>query len=125
MTIAQVRSRQEVRHCAGKAVRQPNEFDRARVLHLLGGRQRYRYVEPEVVPVVDGYLVRSPCCSRNLDPEGGVVDVALLLWDEPARDWTLYRRDHVGACWIEEGRFARLGEMLARLNADPARDFWQ
>lgn len=105
--------------------RQPNEFDRARVERRLGERARYRYVEPAVTPVEDGYLVRAPCCSRTIDPEGGVIDVALLLWDEARSDWTLLRRDHVAGCWIEDGQFARLGELLARLNADPARVFWQ
>lgn len=110
---------------ASSAPRQPNEFDRMRVLRLLEGRARYRYVEPSVVAIVDGYLVRSPCCSRNVDPAGGEIDIALLLWDEALRDWTLYRRDHAAQCWIEDGRFARLGELLNRLGSDPARVFWQ
>ncbi|MCJ2181963.1 hypothetical protein MTR62_04490 [Novosphingobium sp. 1949] len=110
---------------APRAVRQPNEFDRMRVARTLEQRTRYRYVAPSVEPVVDGYLVRSPCCSRRIDPAGGEIDVALLLWDEERRDWLLYRRDHGAACWIEDGRFARLGELLVRLNTDPARVFWQ
>ncbi len=106
-------------------VRQPNEFDRARVARLLEGRKRYRYVEPNVTPIEAGYLVRSPCCSRNVDPEGGEIDVALLRWDERLHDWSLFRRDHAAQSWVLDGQFARLGELLTRLNADPARVFWQ
>ena len=105
--------------------RQPNEIDLMRVTRSLEQRERYRYVTPTVLPVADGYLVRSPCCSRNVDPEGGEIDVALLQWDDAAREWSLSRRDHEAECWIEDGRFARLGELLMRLNTDPARQFWQ
>ncbi|MED5546824.1 MAG: DUF3024 domain-containing protein [Pseudomonadota bacterium] len=105
--------------------RQPNEFDLARIERLLVRRRRYRYVEPVVVPIDDGYLVRAPCCSRTVDPEGGEIDIARLLWDESAREWRLYRRDHGTHSWIEDGPFARLGELMGWLNADPARVFWQ
>ncbi|MCJ2179104.1 hypothetical protein [Novosphingobium album (ex Hu et al. 2023)] len=105
--------------------RQPNEFDLMRVSRSIEQRERYKYVTPTVLAVADGYLVRSPCCSRNIDPEGGEIDVALLTWDEARREWSLSRRDHEAECWIEDGRFARLGELLMRLNADPARQFWQ
>ncbi|WP_067734428.1 DUF3024 domain-containing protein [Novosphingobium naphthalenivorans] len=105
--------------------RQPNEFDLMRVSRSLEQRERYKYVTPKVLSVADGYLVRSPCCSRNIDPEGGEIDVALLTWDEARREWSLARRDHEADCWVEDGRFARLGELLMRLNADPARQFWQ
>ncbi|MCJ2185678.1 DUF3024 domain-containing protein [Novosphingobium beihaiensis] len=105
--------------------RQPNEIDLMRVTRSLEQRERYKYVTPTVLSVADGYLVRSPCCSRNVDPEGGEIDVALLTWDDGLREWSLSRRDHAAQCWIEDGRFARLGELLMRLNADPARQFWQ
>ncbi|MEJ2409866.1 MAG: hypothetical protein P8Y58_08195 [Novosphingobium sp.] len=105
--------------------RQPNEIDLMRVTRSLEQRERYKYVTPVVLAVADGYLVRSPCCSRNVDPEGGEIDVALLTWDDGLREWSLSRRDHEARCWVEDGRFARLGELLMRLNADPARQFWQ
>jgi hypothetical protein len=57
----------------------PNELDRRRIERLLKRRKRYRYVSPTVEAVTSGYRVESPCCSRNIDREGGVVDVALLL----------------------------------------------
>lgn len=105
--------------------RQPNEIDLMRVSRSLEGRERYRYVTPTVLPVSHGYLVRSPCCSRNVDPDGGEIDVALLTWDERRGEWSLSRRDHAAECWVEDGRFARLGELLTRLAVDPARQFWQ
>ena len=88
-------------------------------------RARYRYVTPSVLPVDDGYLIRSACCSRTIDPDGGEIDVALLVWIEDAGEWLLFRRDHKARCWIEESRYARLPELFARLNADPLRLFWQ
>jgi len=114
------------RHAEAPApARHPNEFDLLRVTRALEARERYRYVTPSVVPVVSGYLVRSPCCSRTVDPEGGEIDVALLNWDEAHREWSLSLRDHDAACWIADSRFARLGELLERLNADTGRLFWQ
>ncbi|TYC85137.1 hypothetical protein [Novosphingobium sp. BW1] len=105
--------------------RQPNEFDLARIGRLLVRRRRYRYVEPVIVPIEDGYLVRAPCCSRTVDPQGGEIDIARLVWVERAREWRLFRRNHGPPSWIEDGRFARLGELMAWLNADPDRVFWQ
>ncbi len=34
------------------------------------------------------------CCSRNIDPDGGIVDIALLLFDEEQGQWDLFRKDH-------------------------------
>ena len=59
----------------------PNEFDRKRIERAIKARKRYRYVTPRVAATANGYRIESPCCSRNIDPEGGVVDVALLLYD--------------------------------------------
>jgi hypothetical protein len=106
-------------------VRHPNELDLRRVARALGTRRRYRYVEPSVLPTEDGYLIRSACCSRNIDPDGGVIDIALLRWDETARGWCLYRRDHAAQGWITDRRFARLPDLFERLNSDPDRIFWQ
>ncbi|MDE8652223.1 hypothetical protein [Novosphingobium album (ex Liu et al. 2023)] len=110
---------------AAMPVRHPNELDRMRVARSIEQRSRYRYVAPRVLPVDNGYLVRSPCCSRNVDPHGGEIDVALLSWNERDREWALLRRDHAAQCWIEDGRFARLGELLLRINTDPMKLFWQ
>lgn len=104
--------------------RHPNEIDLMRITRSIEQRERYRYVSPTVGTVVGGYLVRSPCCSRTVDPDGGEIDVAMMIWDENRREWTLLRRDHALECWLEDGRFARLGELLERLKTDPARIFW-
>ncbi|MGL1489203.1 hypothetical protein ACSTJH_00065, partial [Vibrio parahaemolyticus] len=48
----------------------PNEFDCKRIERALRSRRRYRYVSPKVSCVSGGYLVESPCCSRNIDAEG-------------------------------------------------------
>ena len=56
----------------------PNEVDRKRISKTLAERDRYKYVAPSVLPDVDGYLVRSPCCSRNVDPDGGEIDIARI-----------------------------------------------
>lgn len=107
------------------SARHPNELDLRRVARAIGSRQRYRYVEPCVLSTDDGYLVRSACCSRNIDPDGGVIDIALLSWSENPRGWTLSRKDHAAQGWITDSRFARLSELFERLNSDPDRVFWQ
>jgi len=65
----------------------PNELDRRRIERALGSRKRYRYVSPIVRGVTGGYLVESPCCSRNIDAEGGVIgdyDSGLARADLPS-----------------------------------------
>lgn len=108
------------------ADRQPNELDRRRILRSLASRQRYRYVSPTVEAITDGYVIRSPCCSRRVDPEGGVVDVAWLEHHVgQTRSWNLYRKSHLSGQWLLHGSYARLPEALEVLNADPQRLFWQ
>lgn len=106
-------------------VRHPNELDLRRIERAIRSRERYRYVTPSVLPETDGYLIRSPCCSRNVDPEGGEIDVALLCWNETPPGWSLHRKDHGTGDWITDSEFSRLSDLLARLNADPDRLFWQ
>ena len=106
-------------------VRHPNEFDTVRIARDLGQRSRYRYVEPRVLQVEHGYLVRSACCSRNIDATGCEIDVALIEWDAGLMLWHLFRRDHAAAVWLEDSRHHRLTEAVARVNADPRRQFWQ
>ncbi len=101
----------------------PNELDRRRIERALKGRQRYLYVEPAVVPVAGGYRVESPCCSRNVDPDGGIVDVALIQFREG--DWRLFRKDHTGGTWAFHSNYPRLGDLLELLNVDADRLFWQ
>ncbi|MGJ4887985.1 DUF3024 domain-containing protein [Bradyrhizobium sp. HKCCYLR20261] len=103
----------------------PNELDRKRIERALKSRKRYRYVEPTVVPVDEGYQVRSPCCSRNIDKDGGVIDVALLRHDPAKTMWKLFWRDHAKGIWELHSVHQRLTAAVDELNADPERIFWQ
>ena len=103
----------------------PNDLDRKRIERALKARQRYRYVTPIVTTVRGGYRIESPCCSRNIDPDGTVVDVALVLYDAACGAWQLYRKDHANGTWELESTHDRLVELLDRLNVDPERQFWQ
>lgn len=103
----------------------PNELDRKRIERALGSRQRYRYVSPKVSCVTGGYHIESPCCSRNIDVDGGVIDVALLHHDAASATWQLFRKDHRTGAWELHGVHQRLGSVTDVLNADPERVFWQ
>ncbi len=103
----------------------PNEFDRRRIERALKERERYRYVSPIVAGMTGGYRIQSPCCSRNIDPDGGVVDIALVIHDAGRGGWQLFRKDHVKGVWEADSTFDRLIELLDVLNADPERRFWQ
>ncbi len=103
----------------------PNDFDRRRIERALKARQRYRYVSPSVAAVAGGYRIESPCCSRNIDADGGVVDIALLIFDTGRAAWQLFRKDHIRRAWEFHSSYARLIELLDELNADPEREFWQ
>jgi hypothetical protein len=103
----------------------PNDLDRKRIERALAKRARYRYVSPRVLPEVRGYRIESPCCSRNIDAEGGVIDVALIEYDEDKHAWHLYRRDHNAEAWELYSQHLRLAELLEHLNTDPDRKIWQ
>jgi hypothetical protein len=103
----------------------PNDLDLKRIERSLQKRKRYRYVSPSVMNVTDGYKIVSPCCSRNIDPEGGIVDVALLLHDVDRGVWQLFRKDHKNEIWEIESTHDRLIDLLDRLNVDAERKFWQ
>jgi hypothetical protein len=103
----------------------PNELDRRRIERALEARKRYRYVTPSVDPIGGGYVIRSACCSRNVDPQGGIVDVALLLWVPGAQPWQLYRKHHEARQWLLHSLHQRLAQLLEQLNTDPQRQFWQ
>jgi hypothetical protein len=104
---------------------QPNDFDFKRIERALDQRKRYRYVSPMLFKTTNGYKIQSPCCSRNVDPDGGVVDVALVLFDDSRRTWRLLRKDHTLGVWELDSEYARLTELLAYLNEDQDRRFWQ
>ena len=104
---------------------QPNDFDRKRIERALKARERYRYVTPCVATVVGGYRVESPCCSRNIDPDGGIIDIALMLYDDDCDTWRLFRKNHARRAWEFDSAYSRLIELLEELKADPERKFWQ
>lgn len=113
------------------------DFMQHRVERALRQRARYRYVRPRVLREGDALRIESPCCSRNVDPAGGVIDIALL---RPADDdgglppgaglglaqrcWNLYARDHVRGAWSLACGDAALDELLDLLCTDPDRVFW-
>jgi len=103
----------------------PNDVDRKRIERALLARKRYRYVEPQVLPVHGGYRITSPCCSRKVDSNGGVIDIALLQYDMTEQRWCLYRRDHAVQEWVLYNELPRLNDLLHRLTEDPFRIFWQ
>ncbi|POF33871.1 DUF3024 domain-containing protein [Roseibium marinum] len=104
---------------------QPNEFDLRRIERALQDRVRYRYVTPAIIGVSGGYRIQAPCCSRNVDPEGGIVDIALLLFNGLNGEWRLFVKDHTRQSWELHSAHSRLQELLDDLKADPNRVFWQ
>jgi hypothetical protein len=102
----------------------PNEFDCRRIARILEGRRRYRYVAPAVMQIPGGYRIESPCCSRNVDAAGGVIDIARIEPLVRERTWLLYRLDHALRAWIVYGTFESLNAVLEVLNEDPDRLFW-
>ncbi len=103
----------------------PNELDRRRIERALESRKRYRYVTPEVSAIENGYVIRSSCCSRNVDPEGGIIDIAKLEFNHDRYCWWLYHKDHEIGYWIMHGEYPSLPVILDLLNQDPDRRFWQ
>lgn len=103
---------------------QPNAFDRKRIERALAERSRYRYVKPAVRTVEGGFRIESPCCSRRVEPNGGVVDIALLIYRQPGF-WDLYRKDHAAAEWRLHDTYGKLGDLLDELKQDPKRLLWQ
>ncbi len=105
--------------------RHPNDLDRKRIERALDQRKRYRYVSPTVSAVTDGYRIEAPCCSRNIDPEGGVVDVALFTYDAEGEVWQLFNKDHTQDTWEFHSSYERLVDLLDLLIVDAERKFWQ
>ncbi len=98
------------------------ELTRRRIARALNGRKRYRYVKPSVTTTEEGWLITSPCCSRNVDPEGGVIDIARLERTESG--WTLLARDSSRASWLVLATDTRLEGLLQILCEDEERVFW-
>jgi hypothetical protein len=103
---------------------QPNEFDRKRIQLAVAARKRYRFVKAAVRPAEGGFRIESPCCSRRVDPNGGVVNIALLLYREPGV-WQLYGMDRETAGWLLHRTYEKLGDLLEELKTDAGQLFWQ
>jgi hypothetical protein len=97
------------------------ELNYRRVVRALRARMRYRYVRPELRRVGYGFVVRSPCCSRNVDADGGVIDIAWI--ERTDHGWRLHHRDHTARRWtlVVDGPLPHLLELLC---TDPERLFW-
>lgn len=102
----------------------PNAFERKQIELALRKRKRYRYVRPKISLVETGVLIESPCCSRRVDPDGGMVDIAMLQ-HAASGAWLLYWKDHVAGQWRLHSVRERLAETLETLQDDPERIFWQ
>lgn len=100
-----------------------SSLDQRRIERALEARTRYKYVHPRVVREGLGWKIVSPNCSRNIDADGGEIDIAWLV--PYSGGWLLYSRDHVQDCWRLRGQDQVLFALLAHLCADPDREFWQ
>jgi hypothetical protein len=98
-------------------------LDARRIEKALEQRTRYKYVHPRVEREGLGWKIVSPNCSRNIDPQGGEIDIAWVVPDNEG-GWLLYSRDHGQDCW-QLRRHDRLPALLAHLCVDPDREFWQ
>ncbi|WP_085315080.1 DUF3024 domain-containing protein [Derxia lacustris] len=100
-----------------------SSLDRKRIERAIKDRVRYKYVHPEVLPAEPGWRIVSPCCSRNVDPDGGVIDIA---WIEPlkAGGWRLHSRDHAKQAWVAQQDSLRIDALLEAIKLDPQRVFW-
>lgn len=89
----------------------------------LKDRVRYRYVQPTVLTEGEGFRIEAPCCSRNVDREGGVIPIALLT-PYPDGSWSLHARDHAAGTWVTQAQGLSLVEALDTLCVDAERRFW-
>ena len=102
----------------------PGELERRRIVRALKGRARYRYVMPELQTEPGGFRIVSPCCSRNVDAEGGTIDIARIEYDKRIAAWRLYSKNHATREWVPQAE-GQLHALLDLLTADPDRVFWQ
>jgi len=89
----------------------------------LRNRVRYRYVHPRVFRDEAGWRIVSPCCSRNVDPAGGLIDIALLQRIGYV-GWRLFSRDHDGGAWVMQEESDQIQDLLDAICLDPKRIFW-
>jgi len=109
---------------SGARVVTPGEMDWWRIERSLAKRVRYRYVSPSVLYEPGGFRIVSPCCSRNVDPAGGPIDIARLAFDRKRHTWLLHSKNHATQQWQLQSE-GRLHELLTLLIQDPQRVFWQ
>ena len=95
-----------------------------RIERALAARTRYKYVRPRVEAEGAGWKIVSPNCSRNIDPDGGEIDIAWFVPAAGAR-WDLHARDHAAAAWRLTAAGVTLDDALARVCADAAREYWR
>jgi len=107
------------RHGSGRVA----DFTLHQIERALRNRVRYRYVHPRTVREPDGYRIESPCCSRNVDPQGGLIHIAWLAQDAHGV-WHLHARDHAAGRWIEQYSSGDLVMLLDLLCVDAGRVFW-
>jgi len=98
-------------------------LDQRRIEKALEARTRYKYVHPRVEREGLGWKIVSPNCSRNIDAQGGEIDIAWLV--PHSGGWLLFSRDHRQDCWRLQRQDNGLSALLAHLCADPDREFWQ
>jgi hypothetical protein len=89
----------------------------------LKDRVRYRYVQPTVLQEGTSFRIEAPCCSRNVDPDGGVIPVARLT-PAPDGSWSLQLHDHAAGQWRPYAEPMSLGEALDTVCVDAERKFW-
>jgi hypothetical protein len=120
---------------SGSAV---SDFMIHRVARALRERVRYRYVAPRVLREGESFRIQSPCCSRNVDPSGGLIDIALLTpgvagvsgagvasgTGSTAGLWSLSARDHANSAWRVCLQGEPLDTVLDALCVDSERQFW-
>ena len=94
-----------------------------RLERALRERVRYRYVRPVVLQEGEAWRIQSPNCSRNVDKNGGVIDIALLV-PHAANRWCLCARDHAAGVWVPRLQDAALDDALDALCVDSERQFW-
>lgn len=102
---------------------QVRDFMQHRLERALHQRVRYRYVQPLVFREGENFRIQSPCCSRNVDPSGGMIDIALLIPHGAGR-WCLCARDHANSTWVARFQDEALDELLDLLCVDSERQFW-
>lgn len=102
---------------------QVHDLMQRRLERALRQRVRYRYVQPSVLREGDSFRIQSPCCSRNVDPTGGLIDIALLVPHESGR-WCLCSRDHTQATWVAQFQDQPLNLLMDLLCVDTERQFW-